>query len=57
MEVAYHGIFLEEMRNILKKPIEENRSLDREIKPVLLEYHCTAMFDEKIILKRFLEMC
>jgi hypothetical protein len=57
MEVAYHGIFLKEMRNIMKKRIEENRSLDGEMKPGLLGYHYTAMFDEKIILKRFVQIC
>jgi hypothetical protein len=57
MEVVYPGIFLEEMRNILKKPIDDNRSLDGEMKPGLLEYHSTATLDEKIILKRHIEIC
>jgi hypothetical protein len=55
--VAYPGIFVEEMRNIMKKSIDDNRSLDGEMKPGLLEYHSTATFDEKIILKRFIEIC
>jgi hypothetical protein len=48
--VVYPGIFLEEMRKITKQPIEDNRSLEGDLKPGLLEYHSTATFDEKIIL-------